>query len=159
MTQEEELAYLRAETAVWREIAQEKNHEAHQLQQEKQVLCEGLKEAIQAIERLQEHAKVLEGQIEGRSTCCRNVSKPWKGNKPKIATTATCHPPPIGLCVPPRVCGKKAGRNLAGRKAIVAIISSKWRCLTQCSFIESNAVSTASKTCVMPQRNCQSDAK
>lgn len=64
MTQEEELAQLRAERNAWREIAYEKHQEALQLQHEKDVGSEALKQAMQAIERLQTHAKHLEGQIE-----------------------------------------------------------------------------------------------
>jgi transposase len=64
MTQEEELEQLRAEMVAWRDIAYEKHREVQQLQQEKQVLRDGLKEAIQAIKRWQEHANNLEGQIE-----------------------------------------------------------------------------------------------
>src|SRR3954454_24204713 len=64
MTQEEELAQLRAERNAWREIAYEKHQEALQLQHENDVGSEALKQAMQAIERLQTHAKHLEGQIE-----------------------------------------------------------------------------------------------
>ncbi len=64
MTQPEVWERLQAELRAWRELAHEKHHEVHQLQQEKQVLREALAEAIQAIERLQERAKDLEGQIE-----------------------------------------------------------------------------------------------
>lgn len=63
MTQEQELAQLRAERNAWREIAHEKHQEVQQLQHEKQVIREALTEAIRAIERLQEHANSLEGQI------------------------------------------------------------------------------------------------
>lgn len=55
MTQTEEWERVRAELKVWREIACGKYQEAHQLQHEKQVLREALAEAIQAVERLQEH--------------------------------------------------------------------------------------------------------
>lgn len=64
MTQEEELAQLRAEKNAWRDIAHEKHQEVLQLQQEKQAVRESLKEAMQAIEWLQEHAGNLEGQID-----------------------------------------------------------------------------------------------
>jgi transposase len=64
MTQTEEWDRLQAELRAWREIAHEKHQEVHQLQHEKQVLREALAEAIQAIERLQECTKYLEGQRE-----------------------------------------------------------------------------------------------
>ena len=63
MTQAEEWDQLQAELRAWREIAQEKHQEVHQLQQDKQVLREALAEAILAIERLQDQAKDLQGQI------------------------------------------------------------------------------------------------
>ena len=63
MTQSEEVDQLRAERAAWREIAHEKQREMHQLQQGKQVLREGLGEAIQATLHLQEHTHDLEEQI------------------------------------------------------------------------------------------------
>ena len=64
MAQKEELAQLRAERNAWWYIAHEKHQEVLQLQQEKQVIRDALKEAMQAIEQLQAHAKTLEGQIE-----------------------------------------------------------------------------------------------
>lgn len=63
MTQDKELAQLRAERKAWRDIAHEKHQEVLQLQQDKQTIREALKEAIQAIEGLQTHTKSLEGQI------------------------------------------------------------------------------------------------
>lgn len=64
MTQAEEWERLQAELRAWREIAQEKHREVHQLQQDKQVLREALTQAIQAIERLQAHTEDLQGQID-----------------------------------------------------------------------------------------------
>jgi uncharacterized protein (DUF3084 family) len=64
MIQEEELERLRAEKTAWRDIADENHHEVLQVQQEKQVLREALKEAIQAMERLQGHALNLEGLMD-----------------------------------------------------------------------------------------------
>jgi transposase len=64
MMQGEEWDQLQAELRAWRELAYEKHQEVQLLQQEKQVLREALAEAIQAIERLQEHTKHLEGQME-----------------------------------------------------------------------------------------------
>lgn len=64
MTQEEELAQLRAEKNAWRDIAYEKHRDVQQLQQEKQMVRDALKEAMLALERFQEHTKELEGQID-----------------------------------------------------------------------------------------------
>src|SRR5216683_3656839 len=64
MTQEEGLAQLRAEKAVWRDLAHEKHQEVLRLQQEKQAGLDALKEALQAIGQLQEHTGTLERQIE-----------------------------------------------------------------------------------------------
>ncbi|HEU5379861.1 MAG TPA: DUF6444 domain-containing protein [Ktedonobacteraceae bacterium] len=63
MTQTENWDRLQAELKAWRDLAHEKHQEVHQLQHEKQMLREALAEAIQAIERLQEQTKDLEGQI------------------------------------------------------------------------------------------------
>ena len=64
MTQEEELAQLRAESTAWWEIAHAKHQEGLQLTQDKQTLREALVEVMQAIERLQEQSQNLKGQIE-----------------------------------------------------------------------------------------------
>jgi transposase len=64
MMPEEALKQPQVEGVHWQEIAQEKYQEVQQLQQEKQVLREGLKVAIQAIEHLQEQTKTLEVQID-----------------------------------------------------------------------------------------------
>src|SRR6266566_6631296 len=62
MTKDEELAQLRAEKAVWCETFRRQDEEVHQLQQEKQILREGLKQAIQALEAQQERITTLERQ-------------------------------------------------------------------------------------------------
>src|SRR5947209_3506693 len=64
MTKDEELAQLRAEKAVWCETFRRQDEEVHQLQQEKQILREGLKQAIQALEAELERITTLEGLLE-----------------------------------------------------------------------------------------------
>ncbi|HEU5379980.1 MAG TPA: DUF6444 domain-containing protein, partial [Ktedonobacteraceae bacterium] len=73
MMQGEELAQLQAERTAWREIAHEKHQETLQLTQEKQIIREALKEAIQAIESLQAHTQCLEGQIGVLQECVKTL--------------------------------------------------------------------------------------
>src|SRR6266700_1598582 len=62
MTKDEELDQLRAEKTVLCELLRRKDEELEQSHQANQDLREGLKQAIQAIEYLQERVKALEGQ-------------------------------------------------------------------------------------------------
>ena len=85
MTQAEELEQLRAEMTAWRELAQQKNTEVSQLQEEKQVLREALTEAVQAIGQWQKHAQGLEAQIEGLKERVKMLEKqPTKEPKEQI---------------------------------------------------------------------------
>src|SRR3989442_12768461 len=90
MTKDEELEQLRAEKTVLCELLRRKDEELEQSHQANQDLREGLKQAIQAIEYLQERLKA---------------------SRPKIAIIATCLRPRIALCVPPRACDKRAARS------------------------------------------------
>ena len=62
MSKDEELEQLREENRVLREALRGKDEELHRSQQANQDLREGLRQAIMAIEYLQERVKVLEGQ-------------------------------------------------------------------------------------------------
>src|SRR5258708_2463244 len=62
MTKEEELEQLRAEKMVLCELLQRKDEELEQSYQANRDLREGLKQALMAIEYLQERVKALEGQ-------------------------------------------------------------------------------------------------
>jgi transposase len=62
MTKDEELDQLRAEKRMLCELVQRKDAELEQSHQANQDLREGLKQAIMAIEYLQERVKALEGQ-------------------------------------------------------------------------------------------------
>jgi transposase len=62
MTKDEELEQLRAEKRVLCEALRRKDEELQQSHQANQDLREGLKQAIEAIEYLQERVKALEGQ-------------------------------------------------------------------------------------------------
>jgi transposase len=62
MTKDEELEQLRAEKTVLCELLRRKDEELEQSHQANQDLREGLKQAIEAIEYLQERVKALEGQ-------------------------------------------------------------------------------------------------
>lgn len=75
MTKDEELEQLRAEKNVWRDLAHEKHQEVQHLQQDKQILREGLKEAIEAIGRLHEQIKTLEGLIEAQQERIKTLER------------------------------------------------------------------------------------
>src|SRR6266487_4034520 len=62
MTKDEELEQLRAEKIVLCERLRRKDEELEQSHQANQDLREGLKQAIKAIDSLQERVKTLEGQ-------------------------------------------------------------------------------------------------
>src|SRR5437667_8171173 len=62
MTKDEELDQLRAEKTVWCEALRRKDEELQQSHQANQDLRAGLKQAIEAIDYLQERVKTLEGQ-------------------------------------------------------------------------------------------------
>jgi transposase len=111
MTQEDELEQLRAEMTAWREIAHEKHREVQQLQQEKQVLREGLKEAIQAIERFQEHAKNLEGQID----VLQERVKILEGQQAKDSHNSNLPPSSDRFVRPPKSLRQKSGKKPGGQ--------------------------------------------
>lgn len=112
MTQEEELAQLRAERTAWRDIAHEKHQEVQQFQQEKQVLREALKEAIQAIERLQEHANNLEGQIE----CLQERVKTLEGQMAKDSHNSSLPPSSNRFIRIPKSLKQKSRKKPGGQK-------------------------------------------
>ena len=80
MTKDEELDQLRAEKTALCEALRRKDEELEQSRQANENLREGLKQAIMAIEYLQERVK---------------------GNRPEIATIVVCLLPPTVLCVHP----------------------------------------------------------
>jgi len=111
MTQEEELTQVRAERAAWREIAYEKHQEVLQLQQEKQALRDGLKEAIHAIERLQEQVKALEGQIEAQ----QERVKMLEGQGAKDSHNSSLPPSSDRFVRVPKSLRKKSGKKPGGQ--------------------------------------------
>jgi transposase len=102
---------LRAERAAWREIAHEKQREVQQLKQEKQVLREGLGEAIQAIERLQEHAHVLEGQID----VLQERLKTLEGQQAKDSHNSSLPPSSDRFARPAKSLRQKSGKKPGGQ--------------------------------------------
>lgn len=110
--QEEELEYLRAEMVAWRDIAYEKHREVQQLHQEKQALRDGLKEAIQAIERLQEHAKHLEGQID----VLQERVKTLQEQQAKDSHNSNLPPSSDRFVRPPKSLRQKSGKKAGGQK-------------------------------------------
>lgn len=112
MTQEEELAQLRAERNAWRDIAHEKHQEVLQLQHEKQVIREALKEAIQAIQRLQEHAENLEGQMD----VLQERVKALEGRQAKDSHNSNLPPSSDRFVRPPKSLRQKSGKKPGGQK-------------------------------------------
>jgi transposase len=112
MTQKEELEHLWAERAAWREIAHEKHGEVQQLQQEKQALRDGLKEAIQAIEQLQAHTKNLEGQID----CLQERVKILEGQRALDSHNSSLPPSSDRFVRAPKSLRQKSGKKPGGQK-------------------------------------------
>src|SRR6266436_3780955 len=133
MTKDEELEQLRTEKTALCEALRCKDEELKQAHQANQDLREGLKQAIQAIEYLQERVKALEGQ------------------QAKDSHNSNLPPSSDRFVRPPRACDKRAARSPVGNQAIVGTICGKWRHPMRCFFILSNAVSPASTTCVSTQ--------
>lgn len=112
MTPEEELEQLRAERTAWREIAHEKHCEVQQLQQEKQVLRDALKEAIQAIERSQEQAQNLEGQIGVLQERVNMLER----QHAKDSHNSSLPPSSDRFVRPPKSLKQKSGKKPGGQK-------------------------------------------
>lgn len=111
MMQGEEWDQLQAELRAWRELAYEKHHEVQQLRQEKQVLREALAEAIQAIERLQEHTKDLEGQME----VLRERVKTLEGQQAKDSHNSHLPPSSDRFVRRPKSLKQKSGKKPGGQ--------------------------------------------
>src|SRR5712691_6334031 len=98
MTTEEELEHLRQENRALREAGLGKDEELEQSHQANRDLREGLKQAIQAIEYLQERIKALEGQQAKDS---HNSSLPPSSDR---------------FVRPPKSLRKKSGKSPGGQK-------------------------------------------
>src|SRR5712692_3417694 len=98
MTKDEELEQLRAEKRVLCEVLQRKDEELERSHQANQDLREGLKQAIMAIEYLQERVKALEGQQAKDS---HNSSLPPSSDR---------------FVRPPKSLRKKSGKKPGGQK-------------------------------------------
>src|SRR6266849_5104123 len=98
MTKDEELEQLRAEKTALCEALRRKDEELEQSHQANQDLREGLKQAIMAIEYLQERVKALEGQQAKDS---HNSSLPPSSDR---------------FVRPPKSLRKKSGKKPGGQK-------------------------------------------
>ena len=98
MTKDEELEQLRAEKIVWREALRRKDDELEQSHQANENLREGLKQAIMAIEYLQERVKELE-QRQAKDS--HNSSLPPSSDR---------------FVRPPKSLRKKSGKKPGGQK-------------------------------------------
>ena len=98
MTKDEELEQLRAEKTVLCEALQRKDEELERSLQANKDLREGLKQAIMAIEYLQERVKALEGQQAKDS---HNSSLPPSSDR---------------FVRPPKSLRKKSGKKPCGQK-------------------------------------------
>src|SRR6266849_4164262 len=98
MTKDEELEQLRAEKTALCEALRRKDEELEQSHQANQDLREGLKQAIMAIEYLQERVKSLEGQQAKDS---HNSSLPPSSDR---------------FVRPPKSLRKKSGKSPGGQE-------------------------------------------
>ena len=98
MTKDEELEQLRAEKRVLCEALQRKDEELEQSRKANQDLREGLKQAIIAIEYLQERVKSLEGQ------------------QAKDSHNSSLPPSSDHFVRPPKSLRKKSGKKPGGQK-------------------------------------------
>jgi transposase len=98
MTTQEELEQLREENKALREAGRRKDEELAQFRQATQDLREGLKQAIQAIEYLQERVKALEGQ------------------QAKDSHNSSLPPSTDRFVRPPKSLRKKSGKKPGGQK-------------------------------------------
>ncbi len=111
MTKDEELAQLRAEKAVWCETFRRQDEEVHQLQQEKQILREGLKQAIQALEAQQERITTLEGLLEAQQERITTLERQ------QAKDSHNSHLPPSSdrFVRPAKSLRKKSGKKAGGQ--------------------------------------------
>jgi transposase len=98
MTKDEELEQLRAEKTVLCERLRRKDEELEQSQQANQDLRAGLKQAIEAIEYLQERVKALEGQ------------------QAKDSHNSNLPPSSDGFVRPPKSLRQKSGKKPGGQQ-------------------------------------------
>jgi uncharacterized coiled-coil protein SlyX len=101
-----------------------KDKELKQLRQENHVLQAAnqnlricVLESMQAIDALHKQVKEQQEVI----TLQQERLKTLEGQLAKDSHNSGLPPPQIGLCVSPRVCGKRAARNQEDKKAIVGI--------------------------------------
>src|SRR6266516_3830965 len=114
MTKEEELAQLRADNSALREAGLRKDEELDQLRQAKQDLREGLRQAIQAIESLQERVRELE-QLRAEQTTLHQEVALLKDQLAKDSHNSSRPPSSDRFHRPPKSLRKKSGKKPGGQ--------------------------------------------
>ena len=114
MTKEEELAQLRAENSELREAGLRKDEELAQVRQAKQELREGLRQAIEAIESLQERVRELE-QLQAEKTALRDEVMLLKGQLAKDSHNSSRPPSADRFHRAPKSLRKKSGKKPGGQ--------------------------------------------
>lgn len=112
MRSEEELEHLRQENTAFREEIRRKDKELQQVRKAHEDLREGLKQAIMAINVLQEHNKGLEGQID----CLRERVKTLQGRLAKDSHNSSLPPSSDRFVRPPKSLRQKSGKKAGAQK-------------------------------------------
>jgi transposase len=112
MTKDEELDQLRAEKQALCERLQRKDEELDQSGQANQDIREGLKQAIKAIEYLQEHVTTLEGLIGGLQERIKTLER----QQAKDSHNSSLPPSSDRFVRPPKSLRKKSGKKPGGQQ-------------------------------------------
>src|SRR6266566_9767176 len=111
MTEEEELAQLRAENRALREALQQKDAELEQAQHANTDLREGLKQALIAIGSGQERVNVLEGLIDALQERIKMLER----QQAKDSHNSSLPPSSDRFVRPPKSLRQKSGKKPGGQ--------------------------------------------
>lgn len=112
MTKEEELERLQAENKTLCDLLQRKDEELQPAHQANEDLREGLKQAIIAIGSLQEHEKVLQGQID----CLQERVKTLQRQQAKDSHNSSLPPSSDRFVRAPKSLRHTSGKKAGGQK-------------------------------------------